>query len=85
MPAFRFVLVLAIVGFAASTRAYDLEAALATDWSELRYVVESTMAEDEQGGTLVVFLHGYGGSADGFRGLARRVLGPQMRAIVPEA
>lgn len=82
----HLVLIALVLG--ATARAADaltLDDVLAADWTRLSYAVESSMSEDEPGGTLVVFLHGYGGGLRSSRGFARAIAGDGIRVVLPEA
>ena len=45
----------------------------------------STLGEDQRGGTALVLLHGYGAPGDDLVSLAKELLRPGMRCIVPAA
>jgi len=51
--------------------------------TELGYATGGDLGENERGGTTIVMLHGYGASADDLVALARTLVHPRTRYIVP--
>lgn len=63
----------------------SLDALLAADWSGLSHRVVSSMDPGQIGGTLVLFLHGYGSGGDGYAHLARQIATADTRVVLPTA
>jgi phospholipase/carboxylesterase len=54
-------------------------------WGGLEIAQVSSLREDERGGVAVVLLHGYGASGDDLASLAKSLLRPQTRFVLPAA
>lgn len=55
------------------------------DWGGLEVKIVSTLDDQQTGGTAVVLLHGWGADGDDLVPLARELVGPKLRFIVPAA
>jgi phospholipase/carboxylesterase len=67
----------------ASVEADSEEDAASEPFGGLQYATGGDLAENERGGTTVVFLHGFGASADDLISLARAIAQSRTRYIVP--
>ena len=62
-----------------------VERAVAADWDSLECEPVTTMKSEEPGGTLMVFLHGYGGTGAGYTRFAKRWGNSRVRVCLPES
>jgi phospholipase/carboxylesterase len=72
----------------AGTSQAGVNASAATErdsWGGLAITQVTNQREDERGGIVLVLLHGYGASGDDLASLARTLLRPGLRCILPAA
>ena len=72
-------------GSEAESPTLTLQEALRADWKTVTYQVVSEMPADEKGGTIVLFLHGYGRDAELYSDLARGIANSHTRVVLPTA
>lgn len=68
-----------------SSGGVTLDEALSADWGALDVQVVTALPEDRMGGTVIVFLHGYGSSGSDYASLAQALLDDETRVILPTA